>query len=139
MEQGLLMAFYIIIVHYVADFVLQTEEMATRKSKDFEMLITLTVVYSCSWILGAAFLFSGDCDYSAFGKCVDTVKAFKFVGITFVMHTLTDYLTSRWTSKLFENKIYYTGIPNFGAFSVIGLDQVLHYAQLFLTFHYLSN
>lgn len=139
MEQGLLIAFYIIMVHYVADFVLQNEEMATRKSKDFGMLIMHTMVYSFSWILGAAFLFSVDCDYSIFGKCVDTVKAFKFVGITFVMHTLTDYLTSRWTSKLFANKTYYTGIPNFGAFSAIGLDQVLHYAQLFLTFYYLSK
>ena len=139
MTSGLLVAFYIILVHYVADFVLQTEEMATRKSKEFGQLIMHTMVYSFSWLMGAAFLFSQDCDASILGKCVDTVKVFTFVGITFVAHTITDYLTSRWTSKLFASKTYYTGIPNFGAFSAIGLDQVLHYAQLFLTFYYLSK
>lgn len=139
MTSGLLIAFYIILVHYVADFVLQTEDMATRKSKEFGHLVMHTMVYSFTWLMGSAFLFSQDCDASLLGKCVDTGKVFTFVGITFIAHTITDYLTSKWTSRLFGNKIYYTGLPNFGAFSAIGLDQVLHYAQLFLTFYYLSK
>ena len=113
--------------------------MATRKSKDFGHLVMHTMVYSFTWLMGAAFLFSQDCDTSILGKCVDAEKVFAFVGVTFVAHTITDYLTSRLTSKLFASKTYYTGIPNFGAFSIIGLDQVLHYAQLFLTFYYLSK
>lgn len=139
METGLLTAFYIILIHYIADFVLQTEDMATRKSKEFGQLLMHTMVYSSTWIIGAAILYCKDCDASLVGKCVETGLVFKFVGITFVAHTITDYLTSRWTSKLFASKTYYTGIPNFGAFSAIGLDQVLHYAQLFLTYYFLSK
>jgi hypothetical protein len=139
METGLLTAFYIILIHYVADFALQTEDMATRKSKEFGHLVMHTMVYSFTWLLGAAFLFSKECDSSFLGICVDTNKTFIFVAITFVTHTITDYFTSRWTSKLFASKTYYTGLPNFGAFSVIGIDQVLHYAQLFLTFYFLSK
>jgi len=139
MAQGLLMAFIIIVIHYIADFAFQTEDMATKKSKEFGWLIMHTMLYSWIWIFGTLFLFSFDCDSSVFGKCIDTIKVFKFIGITFIAHTLTDYFTSRWTSKLFADKIYYTGIPNFGAFSVIGIDQVLHYAQLFLTYYYLAS
>jgi hypothetical protein len=139
MAQGLLMAFIIIVIHYIADFAFQTEEMATKKSKELGWLIIHTMVYTGVWFFGTLFLFSVDCNYGMFGKCIETGKAFKFIGVTFVAHTLTDYFTSRWTSRLFADKIYYTGIPNFGAFSVIGIDQVLHYAQLFLTYYYLAS
>ena len=59
--------------------------------------------------------------------------------ITFILHFATDYITSRIVSKRFADKYYGSPIPNFGAFSIIGLDQVLHYAQLFLTYYLLSK
>ena len=58
--------------------------------------------------------------------------------ITFVFHTLTDYFTSKIVSRKFANQEYGSPIPNFGAFTVIGFDQVLHYVQLFLTYHFLT-
>lgn len=33
----------------------------------------------------------------------------------------------------------YNSIPNFGAFTIIGFDQVLHYIQLFTTYYVLVN
>jgi hypothetical protein len=62
-----------------------------------------------------------------------------FVGITFVAHTITDYITSRIVSRKFANKEFGSPIPNTGAFTVIGFDQVLHYIQLFGTYYLLIN
>jgi hypothetical protein len=85
------------------------------------------------------FIFSNPCDYSAFGYCVDLSKLFTFLGITFISHFITDYITSRIVKRKFENNEYGSPIPNFGAFSIIGFDQVLHYTQLFLTYQFLIN
>jgi hypothetical protein len=130
-------AFLIILIHYIADFIFQDSEWAENKNKSFSALISHTLMYSVVWIFGAMFIFNSPCDYSAFGQCVDTIKAFRFVGITFVFHTITDYFTSKIVSKKFSKGEYGGPIPNFGAFSIIGLDQVLHYAQLFLTYQFL--
>ena len=37
----------IIFIHWIADFVLQTDEMAKGKSKYWEPLLSHTIVYSC--------------------------------------------------------------------------------------------
>jgi hypothetical protein len=58
--------------------------------------------------------------------------------ITFITHTATDYFTSRIVSKKFAKQEYGSPIPNFGAFTIIGIDQVLHYIQLFLTYQLLK-
>jgi hypothetical protein len=59
--------------------------------------------------------------------------------LTFLCHFITDYITSRIVKKRFEDKYYGSPIPNLGAFTVIGFDQVLHYAQLFLTYYFLTH
>lgn len=116
---------YIIVIHYIADFVWQNEWMAINKGKSLKALLVHTVTYSSIWLIVGQPLFS------------DVPNLFMFVLVTFICHTLTDYLTSKWTGYLFKKKKYYTPIPSFGAFSIIGLDQVLHYVQLFLTYWYL--
>jgi hypothetical protein len=132
-------AFYIIVIHFIADFIFQTERMAVNKSSDTGALISHTIMYTLVWFIPAGVLFSISCDMSAFGYCVDAVKTFSFLGITFVAHTITDYLTSRVSKKKFENKEYYAQFPRMGAFSIIGFDQVLHYAQLFGTYYLLTK
>lgn len=129
----------IIFIHWVADFIFQAEEWATNKSKSLGSLLMHTMTYSVViWFLAGGFLFSKPCDISAFGICVDIPKLFAFAGITFVAHTITDYFTSKIVSRKFANQEYGSPIPNFGAFTVIGFDQVLHYVQLFLTYHFLT-
>jgi len=54
-----------------------------------------------------------------------------------VAHTITDYFTSKITSRLYAQGKFGSTIPNLGFFSMIGFDQVLHYGQLLLTFHLL--
>jgi len=54
-------------------------------------------------------------------------------GITFITHWVTDYFTSKWTSRLWEEK----QVHNF--FVVIGLDQLIHATSLLITFNYLIH
>lgn len=100
---------FLILVHFVADFVLQSDWMAVNKSKSWKALLAHTAIYS------ACFLFVG----------------WKFALITFVLHTLTDAVTSRITSYLWQEQ------ERHWFFVVIGADQLIHYWTLILTFDYL--
>jgi len=53
-----------------------------------------------------------------------------------VLHWITDYCTSRWTSKLYKGNKFY-GFPSF--FSVIRLDQFLHYLALIISYTYFKE
>lgn len=111
--------FSIIIIHWIADFVLQTDEQAKGKSKQWLPLLSHTVTYSVVFFVGITFFIS-------------SINAILFMLITFVAHTITDYFTSRLNSKLWaEGKVH-----NF--FVSIGFDQVLHYIQLFTTYYLLK-
>jgi hypothetical protein len=112
----------ILFIHWVADFLLQTKQMATMKSKDTIWLLIHVAVYSFTWFFIGAFF--------------DPLKSALFFVITFMCHFITHYFTSRWTSKLYRDSKFY-GFPSF--FSVIGLDQWIHYAQLFLTYEWIKN
>lgn len=136
----MLIAFILIVIHYIADFMAQTEEMATGKSKSFIILLKHTGKYTLVFYVCFA-LWCAYQNHIGGMKPEDIgwdLRIFLFFPITFVFHTAIDYVTSRITSRKFEKKEYYTGIPNMGAFSIIGLDQVIHYATLFLTYHYLT-
>jgi hypothetical protein len=56
-----------------------------------------------------------------------------FSTLTFIFHWSTDYVTSRLNSKLWAKG----DVHNF--FVSVGFDQVLHYAQLFLTYYLLKT
>lgn len=126
----MLESFIIIIIHYIADFVFQDEKWAVGKSKSFTLLIFHTAMYSFIWWLACV----------CFIVLADLPKIFHlFAPITFVFHTITDYFTSKITSKLYAKGKFGSSIPNLGFFSMIGFDQVLHYAQLFLTYYILTK
>ena len=123
----------IILIHWVADFVFQAEVWAENKSKDLKPLLKHTYTYSAIWLI-----------VGSLAKATGAIHLEQgvlslFVLITFVLHTVTDYFTSKIVSKRFANKHYGSPIPNFGAFTVIGFDQVLHYTQLFLTYYLLTK
>lgn len=116
---------FIVVMHWIADFVFQAEEWSLGKSKSWSPLLKHTATYSSVWLLPVWF-FTG----SLWG-------AFLFSAFSFVAHTITDYYTSRIVSKKFADKYYGSSIPNFGAFSTIGFDQVLHYVQLISTWWFI--
>lgn len=123
----------IILYHFIADFIFQDEKWAINKSKNLKALLTHTAVYSCMWYIpGMIYAMYNEDTYIS-------PHVTYFVLITFVCHTITDYFTSRIVAKRFANQYYGSVIPNFGAFTIIGIDQFLHYLQLILTFQFLTT
>jgi len=104
----------ILIIHWIADFVLQTHKQASRKAVSNSHLWMHCFNYSLVWMLVSSFFVGWNC--------------FPFFLATFVAHFCTDYVTSRMVKKRFDAGDYHNG------FVVIGLDQILHYVQLYLTF-----
>lgn len=119
----------ILFIHWVADFIFQTDKMATGKSKNWTDLLSHTTAYSVIWAIPFYILLGTHnkpltCEvYLGLTMC--------FCIITFIAHTVTDYLTYRLNSRLWnEKKVHYF-------FVSIGFDQWLHYAQLFVTYNLL--
>ncbi len=117
---------FILVVHWLADFVLQTDEQAKNKSKSLVALFSHTIGYSILWI-PALLVWAGAIGY----ELISMLPIFIFTFITFVAHTTTDYFTSRLNAKLWQqNRVH-------AFFVSVGFDQVLHYVQLLFTYHYL--
>lgn len=108
----------IIFIHWVADFVLQFPKMKTKKSTNLFWLFTHILVYSTTWLFIGFFIFKPD-------------QVLLFTTVTFVLHFITDFLTSRWTAYLYKKDNIH---GSFGLMTIVGLDQFLHYAQLFITY-----
>jgi len=112
---------FILFVHYLGDFSLQTHKQAQMKSKDNLYLLYHVLTYSLTWFFASLIWY-------------ETLSlALLFALFTFIAHYITDYFTSRQVSKYFKNEDYHNG------FLVIGFDQILHYIQLLLTFMYLDT
>ncbi len=122
---------FIIIMHWIADFIFQAENWALGKSKSLTPLLKHTITYSLLWIIPVYFM-----TQDVYIVMYNWMSLFLFVGITFVVHTITDFFTSKIVSKRFADNYYGSPIPNLGAFSIIGFDQVLHYVQLILTWYF---
>lgn len=118
----LLIILTMVIGHYIFDFIVQTREEGKGKSKDFGLLLDHTVTYSLYWIIPTIIyiIITGNWWMSLFPP------------VTFIFHTITDYYTSKTNAQLYadhEEKAFWNSI---------GLDQLLHYSQLFTTFFILQ-
>lgn len=128
---SLIEVFSIIIIHWFADFVLQTDKQAKGKSKNWGDLLTHTFTYSSVWIFASCLLIG----YANKTQTTQwyVIHSFLFSLTTFITHTITDYYTSRLNSKLWAKG----DVHNF--FVSVGFDQVLHYIQLFTTYYILKT
>lgn len=114
---------YFLLAHWVADFVLQSDDDAKNKSKSWTHLLNHTFSYSCFMLLSLALIFPET-----------TVRIFiYFFTSMLVSHTLIDAITSRINSKL-----YSSGKTHL-FFVSIGFDQWLHYLVLFMSIQFLYN
>ncbi len=97
----------IILVHWVADFVLQTDKMAKGKSSELKWLAYHVGVYSLALLV-------------FFGPM--------FAVINGALHLVTDAITSRITKRFWaEGRVH-------DFFVVVGLDQALHMTALVVTY-----
>jgi hypothetical protein len=99
-------------VHFLADFVLQSNWMAVNKSRRWDALFAHVLTYA---------------------GCFLVVFGWKFALITFACHLVTDYYTSRlnarnWAAQ--ETHWFFVGV---------GLDQMSHVWQLLYTYWWLNS
>ena len=85
--------------HFVADFFLQSDSMATKKSTSNFWLSTHCIIYSIPFVF---------------------VVNFKYALVNGIAHFLVDFITSRMTSYLYKKE------QRHWFFTVIGLDQLIH-------------
>ena len=120
---SLQVALSLCFLHWVADFVFQTDWMAQNKSKSNYPLLVHVSVYSALFIPFAVIAFN------------NALSVIVFILVNLLAHFATDYLTSRRSSRLYrEGKIGSSTVPNFNFFSTIGFDQFLHYLALFTSY-----
>ena len=108
-----------IVLHYLADFILQTHTMASRKSFDNLALAQHVMVYLAC--------------FGVFSIMIFGEQALLPCCILAVAHFATDWLTSRWSSSLWKSQQWHL------FFVVIGLDQLIHYGQLVALTIYLTH
>jgi len=129
MTMDIIIILAILVAHWFSDFILQTQDMAMNKSKS-DYWLTLHVFYYALGMCTAATLI-----WVEFGFA-NWLLVLLWVHVNASAHWITDYYTSRWTSKLYANKVFY-GFPSF--FSVIGLDQLIHHFTLIGSYIFIKS
>ena len=105
----------LLMVHWLADFSLQTQEQANNKYNSLTVLLSHVVTYTmCMTTVIAAF-------YVVKLGLITVIYVGLCLGIS---HFLIDFVTSKVTHKLYEAKRYHD------FFVVIGFDQFLHVLTL---------
>ena len=99
----------IIWVHFIADFLLQTDSMAMKKSQSIKWLVFHSLVYAIPFVVHGVIYCMVNC----------------------VAHCVIDAVTSRVTKYLYQKE------ERHWFFVVIGFDQALHITTLLLTYNYI--
>lgn len=108
-------------LHFVADFIMQSDEVSKSKSSNNAILLYHVTLYSLPFAPFAAWYFPQS-----------YWIALAWVWINVAAHFVTDYITSRMTTKLWRaGEVHWF-------FVVIGADQAIHMSTLVLTFQWLA-
>jgi membrane-bound metal-dependent hydrolase YbcI (DUF457 family) len=113
----------ILFSHYVSDFLLQNDKMATKKSKNVYWLGTHCIVYMIS-LSSIIALFS----ITPLIQIDNYLHLQLFAFGNGVLHFIVDYLTSRWARRLYNKN------KRRAFFNVIGFDQLIHMTALLVSF-----
>lgn len=120
----------LIFSHFVADFVCQSDAMAKGKSSNNLWLFLHVLTYMAVMLIPCSILFYGGglvINGTAISEVVSFPMVVYWLAINGFLHFITDWYTSRWSSKFFAAGDYHNG------FVVIGFDQCIHYTCLFVT------
>jgi len=130
----------LLVIHWVADFVCQTHWQAFNKSKNIGALLSHVALYTLILSGGSALYMMGT-DMTWPGYVQDWEK---FTAANFILHFMTDFCTSRWSSVLFKKQmkmiwtdemrtIRWDDFNPHNFFVVIGFDQLLHQVGFWIT------
>ena len=104
----------LLATHWVGDFVLQTNFQASNKNKRLDALSLHVATYSATLFAVAVILFG-------------LMPAITFAVVNAALHFVTDYITSRISSKLWAKQDWHR------FFVTIGFDQLIHQTTLAFT------
>lgn len=122
---------YLLVAHYVSDFMLQTDEMALQKSTSNAWLSRHVAVYTVA-LLAAVLLYNGAVIWwSGPSAAFHLEDALVFAALNGAIHWITDWCTSRWSARLWKAG------RRHDFFCAIGADQLAHGATLVLTANWL--
>lgn len=127
MQINIITVLFLLLNHYICDFIYQEQKIRVTKSFSIKSLLIHTIMYSFIFSLH---LLTYELITSQSIEVVSILMSvLKFMGLTFVVHTVTDYITSKMSS------FYYKRDDNFNTMNIIGLDQWTHYVQIILTYY----
>ena len=115
----------IILSHWFADFFLQSYNMSVNKSKSIYWL----TIHINTYIYGLIPLMI----YLLYFRMFTLDDVIIFLCLNYVFHWVTDFVTSKINTYLWNKKEVHW------FFVSIGVDQVIHYLCLFLTYNYLTS
>lgn len=103
----------LLAIHYLADFIFQSHEMACKKKYSIEWLSKHVWRYSViMFILSSLFVFQ------------NSLWALAFTVVGGLIHWCVDYISSRWSSRYLNREDKEDDWHMF--FVVVGLDQLIH-------------
>lgn len=119
----------LLMFHTFSDFFAQTQWQAENKSHNLYALFSHVRSYTVSFMLPLYI-------YGLWGMETNLTTLYDFLGkflifsaVTFVAHFVTDYTTSKLTTKYWKEERW----RNF--FKVVGVDQFLHIVQILITYY----
>jgi ABC-type Co2+ transport system permease subunit len=112
----------IMLLHFIGDFVCQGRYLAENKSKGLATLCAHVSIYTC--ILGVGLFIIRQFSYA---EELDSRMLLAFCIANWILHFITDAITSRLTAKLWQsdNKYWF--------FTTVGFDQFIHFLCLYYT------
>jgi len=110
----------ILFTHFVADFLLQSGTMATKKSTSIKWLALHVFSYFGGLLLGMLFL-------------MEPMLALKYGLLNLILHTVIDFFTSKINNHLYRKGYIHWFFVGFG------FDQFLHAACLLVSFEYFAR
>lgn len=118
---------YILFIHWIADFVFQSDYIAKNKSIDVLVLLLHTVIYIAVFIVGYALIYYIWTDYYIMVRPIMV----SFLAFNFVLHFITDFITSKISAYFHKSN------QRHWFFVTIGFDQFIHQFTLLFSFIYL--